>query len=111
MLIKFNKINKILKIRNHLNLKLLLLLIIIINPTVLHSKDKIEEYKNSYSRNNFRENKFKSNKMISELKWEPIPKIKTFSDKPKWQSLKDKDYLLLLKSFQNKDSTDEPELN
>lgn len=111
MLIKLIKFVKIHKLTNFFNIKLILFLIFTLNPTTLHANEKIEKYQNLPSWKNYLEKNFRTNKNISELRWETIPKLERFSDKPKWQILEEQDYLLLMKSFQIDDYKDEPELN
>ncbi len=105
------KIKNIFLIKKYLNLRLFLFLLFFANTSNLYSKTNIKQFKNLLSESQTQEKISNSNKDISELKWDSIPEKAQSKEKPKWKRLEDKDYFLLLKSFQINDYESEPELN
>ena len=68
-------------------------------------------YKEKSQENSHLQKDLQKNIFVSQLKWTPINEIDSFATKPKWEILSDKDYLLLLKSFQINEYKYEPKLN
>ena len=70
-----------------------------------------QTYKETFNKNSSLQKDNSSKTFISQQKWNPFYTKDSFSNEPKWGRLEDKDYLLLLESFQVNDYKYEPEIN